>query len=171
MLPQQDNQRTDGQHGGREIHTKISGAFHIGAEILPCMRSCWLDRARKSLKNLILMMSDFSFPVLRIDGGQNYPVLTSWALRDVTPAIAKRSTSTTSPISASTFIRTCFAISPRGMPRSRMEFEVNPRSAELEPLSFGMENWQFRCLPRRNAAGNFAHGVKSSALQQARGDG
>lgn len=38
-------------------------------------------------------------------------------------------------------------------------------------LSLGIANGQSRGLPRRDAASNFTYGIKSPALQQARGDG
>lgn len=52
MLPQKDNQRDNGQDYRSEVQTKISGAIHIGVEILPCLVCCWLDEVRNCLENL-----------------------------------------------------------------------------------------------------------------------
>lgn len=49
-----------------------------------------------------------------------------------------------------------------------------PKGLMMKPaerLGFRMANRQFRCFPRRNPAGNFTDGIKSAALQQARGNG
>lgn len=44
-------------------------------------------------------------------------------------------------------------------------------AGKIKPLSFCMVNWQFCRFPRRNAARNFANGIKSVASQQTRGNG
>src|SRR5919109_3592201 len=83
MLPEQDNQRANAKHHRSEIHAKISRSIHMGVEILPCMASCWLDKAWKCFKTLIPVCLFWAFSS-DIQMKAKNP-----ALRGVTSAIAK----------------------------------------------------------------------------------